>query len=66
MNGDAGSGGRVIDQLETNGCDDTLFHRKAQMTANDVAAITSGVDVQSSIDWQCVCSIRERRNCHYG
>jgi len=51
MNGDAGSGGRVIDQLETNGCDDPLFHRKAQMTANDVAAITSGVDVRSSIDW---------------
>jgi hypothetical protein len=25
MNGDAGSGGPVIDQLETNGCDDPAF-----------------------------------------
>ena len=28
-----------------------FFHRKAQMRANNVAAITSDVDVQSSIDW---------------
>src|SRR5260370_13758877 len=28
MNGDAGSGGPVIDQLETNGCDDPSFTAK--------------------------------------
>ena len=49
MNSDAGSGGPVIDQLETSGSNDPLFHSKAQMRANDVAAITSNVDVQPNV-----------------
>jgi hypothetical protein len=49
MNSDAGSGGPVIDQLETSRSNDPLSHSKAQMRANDVAAITSNVDVQPNV-----------------